>query len=198
MARRLRLAAAVLGTAGLGGCITAPPIDNPVLVHTVAENPILVSPGAPTGQSYKEVFEQCVNVIDDYFTIYDANLAAGKIICQPRIAPGYEQIWRPGNPNPRNRLLATLQTIRQTAVIDIHTGERGGYAVAVTVMMEEEDLPRPSRVQTGAVFQEAPTVDRHLEVVGPAPVAPSGTSWYPIGRDFAFEQYLLQRIRRCQ
>src|SRR6185312_7588734 len=95
---------------------------------------------------------------------------------QPRIAPGYEQIWRPGNPNPRNRLLATLQTIRQTAVIDIHTGERGGYLVAITVMMEEEDLPRPSRVQTGAVFQEAPTVDRHLEVVGPAPVAPSGTT----------------------
>ena len=68
----------------------------------------------------------------------------------------------------------------------------------VTIEKEQEDLPKPSRQNAGAVFQEAPTVDRHLEVIGAASATPSGTAWYPIGRDFAFEQYLLQRIRQCR
>ena len=198
MARRLRFSlAAALGTTGLGGCISAPPIDNPIPVRNAAEcieNPILVSPGMPTGLSYREVFEKCVDVLDDYFEIVVENPYEGRIVGKP----GYEQFWRAGNPDPRGRLMATFQTIRQTAVIEIRTGERGGYLVHVTVEKEQEDLARPSRQTTGAVFQEAPTVDRQLEVVGAAAATPSGVAWFPIGRDFAFEQHLLRRIRECR
>lgn len=189
----------MLAVTAFTGCVSAPPLDNPIAVrNTPEENPILVSPGVPTGLSYREVFEKCIDVLDDYFVIISANPYSGKIITAPRIAPGYEQFWRPGNPDPRSRLIATVQTIRQTAVIEIRTGERGGYLVSVTVEKEQEDIPRPSRQTVGAVFQEAPTVDRQLEVVGPAPAAPPGVSWYPIGRDYAFEQYLLQRLRQCR
>lgn len=199
--RIIRLAAA-LGLAGVCGCATSAPLDNPVLVRDSAnciENPILVSPGTPTGQSYREVFEACIDVLDDYFEIVSANPYEGKIITKPRIAPGYEQFWKGGNPDARGRLMATFQTVRQIATVEIRTGERGGYYVLVMVEKEQEDIPRPVRQTVGAsVFQEAPTVDRHLEVVGAASASPAGTRWFPIGRDFALEQVLLQRIRECR
>ena len=201
MVLRLRmLLATALGLAAIGGCATAPPVDNPLLVRNeVIENPILVSPGTPTGLSYREVFEKCIDVVDDYYLILVANPYEGKIVTKPRIAPGYEQFWRAGNPDPRSRLMATFQTVRQTAVVEIRTGERGGYFVYVTVEKEQEDISRPSRQTLGsAVFQEAPTVDRNLEVVGPAPASASGLNWFPIGRDYALEQQLLKRIRECR
>src|SRR5690348_10746347 len=77
MARGIRLGWAVaLGTAGAAGCATAPPVDNPVLVRRAVddvENPVLVSPGVPTGVSYREVFEKCIDVVDDYFDILAAD-----------------------------------------------------------------------------------------------------------------------------
>ncbi|MFO0799156.1 MAG: hypothetical protein U0804_16935 [Gemmataceae bacterium] len=186
----------------LTGCATAPPADNPTAVRGSrddCENPVLVSPGQPTAASYREVFEKCIEVVDDYFQIAAANPHAGVIITTPRIAPGFEQIWKGGNPDPRERLLATLQTIRQTAVVTIRTGERGGYLVEVVVEKELEDLPRPSRQSVGAVFQEAPTVDRGLEVIPAAAAAPTtGTGWFRVGRDFALEQQLLRRIQSCR
>lgn len=202
MARGVRLSWAV--AVGLAGCATAPPVDNPTALRRPGplgpdcENPVLVSPGHPTGVSYREVFEKCIDVMDDYFPIVSANPYAGQIVTGPRIAPGYEQVWRGGNPDPRERLLATFQTIRQTAVVNVRIGERGGYTVEVVVEKELEDLARPSRQSVGAVFQEAPTVDRQLEVVGPAAITPSGTSWFRVGRDFAFEQQLLRRIQSCR
>lgn len=211
-AKRLGWAAA-LGACGLGGCVTAPPLDNPVLVRSAdeaIENPVLVSPGTPTGVSYREVFETCIDVLDDYFEILVANPYDGRIVTRPRVAPGYEQFWRSGNPDPRERLLATFQSIRKTAEVTIRTGERGGYLVLVVVDRELEDVARPSRQSAGnAVFHEAPTVDRQVEVVGPSAVAPgaavtgaqigSGTgTWFRVGRDYALEQHLLRRIRECK
>jgi len=199
MAKRVRLGWAV--ALGVSGCATTPPLDNPVLVRKAAdgvENPVLVSPGVPTAVSYREVFEKCVDVLDDYFEIVSANPYDGRIVTKPRSAPGYEQVWRGGNPDPRERLLATFQSFRQTAVVELRTGERGGYLVYVVVEKELEDLALPSRQRVGAVFQEAPTVDRQLDVVGAATVSPTTQTWFRTGRDYAFEQLLLRRIQECR
>lgn len=180
------------------GCATAPPLDNPTLVrHAEIENPVLVSPGQPTAASYREVFETCVEVLDDYFELQTPNPYEGRIVTKPRVAPGYEQFWKAGNPDPRQRLLATFQSTRQTATVEIRAGERGGYLVYVVVEKELEDVPRPSRSTVGnAVFQEAPTVDRQLEVV--TPETAGSRTWIRTGRDYAFEQELLRRIRQCK
>ncbi|HEX4609173.1 MAG TPA: hypothetical protein VH092_13290, partial [Urbifossiella sp.] len=137
-------------------------------------------------------------VLDDYFPIAKADPYDAVIITSPRISPGYEQIWRSGNPDPRERLLATFQTFRRSAVAKIRVGERGGFTVEVMVEKELEDLPRPSRQSVGAVFQEAPTVDRQIEVIPAAALVPSGTSWIPVGRDYALEQQILRRIQMCR
>ena len=197
MARGIRLGWAL--TLGVAGCASTPPLDNPVLVRNApetVENPVLVSPGTPTGVSYREVFEKCIDVLDDDFEILSTNPYSGQILTKPRIAPGYEQFWKSGNPAARDRLLATLQTIRQVAVVTIRTGERGGYLVEVVVEKQLEDLPRPNRATVGgAVFHETPSVERPVEVVGPVVGQPT-RSWFKIGRDDAFEQQILRRIRR--
>ena len=199
MARLIRLgwAVSLLGLAG--GCASAPPLDNPLLVRKAdgIENPILVSPGAPTGRSYQDVFEKAIDILDDYFVIRSADPYDGRILTYPRIAPGYEQPWKPGNPGTRERLMSTFQTTRQTAAVTIRTGERGGYLVNVEVLRELEDKPLPARASIGAVFQESPTVDRQLDVVG-APAVTPGRGWFVIGRDYALEQLILQRLRECQ
>ncbi|HUR53402.1 MAG TPA: hypothetical protein VMZ71_04700 [Gemmataceae bacterium] len=197
MTRGIRLGCAA--ALGLTGCATAPPLDNPVHVRHSAdgiENPALVSPGVPTAVSYREVFEKTIDVLDDYFEILSANPYEGRIITKPRVAPGYEQVWKSGNPDPRERLLATFQTIRQTATVELRTGERGGYMIYVVVEKEMEDLPRPARATVGAVFQDATTVDRRTEVIGPDTATSS--QWFKVGRDYAFEQQILRRIRECR
>ncbi len=187
-------------TLGVSGCATAPPLDNPVQVRSAEmaiENPVLVSPGVPTASSYQEVFEKCIDVLDDYFEVREANPYAGRIVSKPRIAPGYEQFWKSGNPDARSRLMATFQSIRQIATIEIRTGERGGYLVYVVVEKELEDVSRPTVARIGsAVFQDAPNVERQVEVVS-ASTSPS-QGWFRIGRDYATEQAILQRLRQCR
>jgi hypothetical protein len=182
------------------GCATAPPLDNPVTVRApdvCVENPVLVSPGQPTPLAYDEVFNKTIDVLGDYFELLPPNPYDGRIVSKPRIAPGYEQFWKPGNPDPRGRLLATFQSIRQTATARIWAGDRGGYLVEVVVDKELEDLARPTQARVGsAVFQEQPTVDRLVEVVGPD--STPDQSWFKVGRDYALEQQILRRIRNCR
>jgi len=186
------------------GCATRPPIDNPVNVRqtgdaTEIENPVLVSPGVPTAVSYAELFEKVYGILDDYFVIPpgSSNRYEGRIVTLPRIAPGFEQFWRGGNPDPRERLRATFQTMRQTATVEIRAADRGGYLVLVVVEQELESLARPTKATIGsASFNDVPSVDRVVEVVGPDTTINSG--WFKVGRDFALEQQLLRRIRECR
>ncbi|MBA4064644.1 MAG: hypothetical protein C0501_13210 [Isosphaera sp.] len=192
-----RLPAGLVASVLAAGCATAPPLDNPLPARPAGgpvENPVLVSPGRPTPGAYHEVFERTIDVLDDYFELLPPDPYDGRIRSVPRIAPGYEQFFKPGNPDPRGRLMATFQTVRQTATAEIRAGERGGYQVYVVVEKELEDLDRPAAARAGvAVFQEAATVDRQFEVVGPDTSPTRG--WYRVGRDYALEQLILRRIR---
>ena len=193
LGKRIGWAACLLAA----GCATTPPLDNPLLVRPAPvgiENPVLVSPGVPTAEAYREVFEKTVDILDDYFDLLPPDPYDGRIVSKPRIAPGFEQFWKAGNPDARGRLLATFQTIRQTATAEIRAGERGGYLVYVVVERELEDLARPTQARIGnAIFQDAPTVDRQLEVVGGD--ASADHAWFKVGRDYALEQQILERIR---
>lgn len=190
----------------LAGCASLAPLDNPVLVRPAAsdplevENPVLVSPGQPDAAGYAEVFERTIEVLDDYFPLKPTARYAGYIESYPKIAPGYDQAWKPGSPAPRERLLATTQTIRHIAVARITAGERGGYRVKVEIYKELEDLERPMQSRRGAaIFREATTLDRLNEVVSAQ--TPLDFRWIPAGRDYAFEQLVLRQIQErgpCQ
>ena len=67
----------------------------------------------------------------------------------------------------------------------------------VVVDKELEDLSRPTQARVGsAIFQDSPTVDRQLEVVGGETTADQ--AWFKIGRDYALEQQILERLRHCR
>ena len=182
-----------------GGCAATPPVDNPVLVrphldYGTAENPIVVVPGAPTPEGYAYVYERVLEAVNDYFETLPGPRHAGQIDTKPRTAAGYEQPWKYGSPNRRERLLATLQSVRHRAVVRIAPGERGGFRVYVEVLKEVEDLASPIGALRGtATFRELPRIDRRVDVTGQT--IPVSTAWIPAGRDPAYEQVILRKIQ---
>ena len=183
--------------AGLSGCASVAPLENPSLIipnDCASDNSVAIQTGLPTPEGYREIYDRTLDALDDYFEVKPASRYSGQIETLPRIAPGYEQPWKPGSPNPRERLLATYQTIRHYAIVQIWAGERGGYRVYVEVYKELEDLSRPAAARSGAAaFQEAQTVDRRVDVVA---VQAKDTTWIPAGREPALEQAILRKIQQ--
>jgi hypothetical protein len=162
------------------------------------ENPVLVSPGVPTPAAYMEVFEKVADILSEYFDLLPPNPYAlqSQIVSKPRSAPGFDQFWKTGNPDPRTRLLSTLQSMRQTATIDIKAGENGGFLVYVEVDLELEDLDKPCQAKIGLpVFEMVPTVARPDIVSRDISTDTAAKGWFKVGRDYATEQLILSRIR---
>lgn len=185
--------------ASVGGCMSGPRLNNPTYMQsqtfvTAVENPVYIPLGPP---SYGMVFENVLDVVTAYFpdAIAYANRYDGRIETYPTIAPGFEQLWKRGSPSVRERWLATLQTYRHRAVVQIQTADDGGYFVQVTVFKELENLPRPVRQTAGAAtFINEPTVQRQYQVIDPTVFE---SNWIPMGRDIDMEQAILCRIREC-
>jgi hypothetical protein len=189
--RRLLLFAAVAIVGG--GCATGPLQENPFLLRTerVGEqaNPIYLPQGP---MAYAKVFEKVIDILDDYWDIAYANRYDGRIETIPRIAPGFEQPWRPGSPDFAQRLHAFLQSIRHRCVVQISTANDGGYFIDVKVFKELEDIAQPSRATAGPpVFRLPNTVERQFDVI--ESTTPDG-GWIPIGRDYKLEQVILSRL----
>jgi len=136
------------------GCMTGPILDNPMLVRPdpsiTVENPVWVPSLGVDGDAYANVFEKTLDILSGYFEIRSAYRHDGHIDTFPRIAPGFEQLWKPGSPDAYQRLEATLQTIRHRAEVIIDPAPDGGFFVTVIVYKELEDLPRPVRATAGA------------------------------------------------
>jgi hypothetical protein len=195
--RRLYLAAwAAALTAIAGGCATGPLVDNPLFVRpepdAAVENPVYIPLGP---RSYGTVFEKVLDVVDQYFEVSYANRYDGRIETFPRIAPGFEQFWKPGSPDWYERLLATLQSMRYRGVVLIHPANDGGFFVEVKIYRELEDLPRPTRQTAGAgAFRADQPVERQFEVIDPTFFE---SNWIPQGRETALEQLILEKLKRC-
>jgi len=181
----------LLLAAGGVGCAGRPLAESPGLIRPDADcpNPAHFALGPP---EYACVFEICLSVLDDYFEIAYANRYDGTIRTHPKIAPGLEQPIKFGSPDLRERLLATLQSIRYRSEIIIEPAPQGGFNINVVVFKEVEDLARPIRATAGAAaFQSDNTVDRQYEVVDPSFI---DSNWAPLGREKHLEQAILQRI----
>src|SRR6266576_2275287 len=104
MCRDILAAAAILGPLAVfgSGCAGRPLMDNPVFVRAdlppgPCPNPVFHAGGPP---QYSTIFETVLNLVDDYFEIAEANRYAptAQIKSHPKIAPGLDQIWKPGSP----------------------------------------------------------------------------------------------------
>jgi hypothetical protein len=194
--RGVILATWAAALSALTGCASLPLADNPIVIRPEAEaaveNPVFVPLGPP---SYATVFEKVLTVLDDYFEIAYMNRYDGRIETFPRIAPGYEQPWKASTPDCYERLRATLQTIRHRAIVQIQPANDGGFFIKVTVFKELEDLARPAVAYAApAAFRTDQTVERQYEVIDPTVL---DSAWIPLGEDAAFEQLILQRLKKC-
>jgi hypothetical protein len=199
MARTLWAGMAVAVLALAGGCVNTATIDAPTFLPpggacTVIENPLLVNSGA-TFEAYCQVFNVVLSTLNDFgFKIAESNMYDGHIETAPRIAPGILAFLKPGNPDPYDRLLSTLQTYRHRCLVIVQPARDGGYFVALSVFKELEDLPRPTRSTAGAaVFRNENNVERQFEVIDPTVFE---ATWIPKGRDTDIEQMLLEQIKR--
>ncbi len=192
----------LLGVLCCSGCASVPPLDNPVLVRPgLADQDSLIPPTelGPTPAGYAEVYDRTLDALDDYFEILPGSRHSGVIRTKPRIAPGYEQPWKPSSPSVRERFLATFQSVRHYAIVRIEAVEKG-FHVAVEVYKELE--VSPAAIQSpggrGPIFRDTPTAEPIADVVAtPGTMDPQ---WVAAGaaphRDYAFEQAILRKIQR--
>jgi hypothetical protein len=197
MRRTLRTVWTGLALLLVSGCATGPLFENPLSVGEVLSgpevepNPVFV-PQGPI--SYRKVFEHCEEVLHDFgFDILESNQYEGRIETAPRTAPGLLLFLKPGNPEFYERALATFQSYRHRAILTVQPAQTGGFFIGLAVYKELEDLPRPTRATSAAIFRTENNVARQYTVIDPTWYE---ATWIPKGRDGDIEQILLARLKR--
>ena len=169
---------------------TSPP--GPFSAPGGCNNPIIVPCNHP-----EFVWEQVVDVMDDYFKIKDEMPvrqimgSEGELVTYPEVGSTLLEPWRHDSANFGERLECTLQTIRRQAVVRVKMVE-GGYMIDVAVYKQLEDLARPQNAIAGrATFAYSST---QVGVIDPITDEPLELGWVPQGRDAALEQRILSDI----
>jgi hypothetical protein len=175
MRNRLTLALSFLLAVASGCAATTPMlVDNPLIIPA---------------SDFEYVWQQTVEVVDEYFDIAQENRIDGRIETYPEVASTLLEPWRRDSVDNEERFEATLQTLRRKAYVHL-TPVSGGYALQVEVHKELEDLPHPAHATTGdAMFRTDVSLHREQQVIGPLPVA---RGWIHVGRDWKLEARILQ------
>lgn len=146
------------------------------------------------------MWQETVDMVDDYFRIDREQrvhqigdvLTEAAIETQPLIGATQFEPLRRDAANSYERTLGTLQTIRRRATVRV-IPQDGGSLVEVSVLKEQEDLPRPMRSTAGAAtLRNDGSLERRLD---DRPGGLARLRWYPIGRDIALEQTMLDDLQ---
>ena len=192
MLRLLILTLLTVSTCGCSGVSTwkAPPI--PFLAASAYNNPLIIPSNHP-----EFVWEQVVDVTDDYFKIMEEVPvrqmvgSEGRLETFPVVGATLLEPWRHDSANFDERLECTLQTIRRSAIISVKM-EECGYLIEVVVYKQLEDRASPDRAVAGsATFSYSST---QIGVIDPITDEPQELGWETIGRDTALEQRMLGQI----
>jgi len=159
------------------------------------------------------VWMQMVDVCDDYFktereqrVVFSNGVPAeGIITTYPQTGATLLEPWRGDSVGFRERLEATLQSIRRTASMRLMP-DPSGWRIEAVVRKELENMPRPMLATTGgASFRNDDSLYRYgspLQTLGqqvgdqPRPVANPTVNigWIDLGRDPLLEQKMLGKV----
>jgi hypothetical protein len=165
--------------------------------------PQMPNPVQITNVDRDYVWDQVVDVVDDYFRVYKEErvrlvgdlLTEGLLTTYPRGGSTIFEPWNKDSVNSYERLESTLQSIRRIAQVRVIPNE-AGFLVDVQVSKELEDVPSP---ETGAVSLANPQAlrnDNSLQrVTNPVGGAQPTIGWIGLGRDTALEQVILAHIQ---
>lgn len=201
----------IAAAAMMSGCSAVPnssSFENPPAVSVSAGqagnlNPLFVQTEDP-----RYLWESVVDVIDNYFPIpreypiqtykyQDENgvtqsvQTEGRIDTDPVIAAGLFEPWKKNSVTCDQRLEATFQTVRRSAVVRI-VPEDGGYYIHLAVYNELEDLAQP--MNAGASGSNLLFSDDFSRLEFPTGQVPFHEGWIPTGRNNDMEQFLLQEM----
>ncbi len=149
------------------------------------------------------VWDQVVDVVDDYFRIQHEErvklvgdmLTEGQLTTYPRGASTIFEPWNHDSVTPYDRWEATLQSLRRTAIVRVIPAE-GGFLVDVQVEKELEDVPRPEAGAISIFNSQALRNDDALQrVTNPTGGQQPTLGWIKQGRDTALEQVILSEIQ---
>lgn len=207
--------------------LPAPPAGQPNPFAPLPEGTVIgpsgpVVPGPPPApknsvvippMDAETVWTQMVDVVDDYFKIASEQRvvfsngvpAEGRIDTFPQTGSTLLEPWRGDSIGFRERLEATLQSIRRIGTVRL-IPDPGGWRIEAVVQKELENMPRPMMATTGgASFRNDDSLYRYgtpLPTLGqqvgdqPRPVAAPtpNLGWIPLGRDPLLEQRLLSKV----
>jgi hypothetical protein len=169
----------LVSLASAAGCASGP--------TAVMPNPVDIN-----GVAYETVWNQTVDVVNDYFIIERESRVDGRIETVPTVGSTLLEPWNGDAVGFDERLEGTLQSIRRRAFVQVAPVE-GGFLVSLEVFKELEDMKKPQFADAGqAIFRHNASPSRDAQVVTEFE-APEG--WIPVGRDFALENQILWRIR---
>ena len=177
---------------GCSGMSTWTSPREPFAARRVCNNPVMVPNNHP-----EFVWEQIVDVMDDYFKIMEEMPvrpimgSEGKLETYAEVGSTLLEPWRHDSANFEERLECTLQSIRRQAVVRVKMVE-DGYMIDVAVYKQLEDLAKPQNAIAGsATFAYSST---QVGVIDPITDEPLELGWIPQGRDTALEQRILGEI----
>ncbi|MEX2113270.1 MAG: hypothetical protein WD845_08800 [Pirellulales bacterium] len=195
IARRL----AVLLCAPLAaGCGALAPPEVAFAPPPLPQNPITV---AVMDRDF--VWDQVVDVVDDYFRIQKEDrvklvgdlLTEGRIDTYPRTGSTIFEPWNKDSVTPYQRWEATLQSLRRTAIVRV-VPSPAGFDIDVQVYQELENLERPESGAVTYANSAALRNDNSLKrVENPIGGRPPTLGWIGQGRDGILEQQILSDIQ---
>ena len=192
MPRLLIIGLLMLSASGCSGISTWQAPSGPLLWAKAYNNPAVIPPNHP-----EYVWEQVVDVADDYFRIMEEMPvrrivgSEGSLETYPVMGATLFEPWRHDSANFEERLECTLQTIRRFAIVKVKMIECG-YVIDVAVYKQLEDRPTPDQAIAGsATFNYNST---QVGIIDPITDEPLELGWISLGRDTALEQRILGQI----
>lgn len=153
------------------------------------ENPTtLASP------NFDLVWDAVVSVVEKHFDIATENRYDGTIETQPQAAATLLEPWRSDSVGFRQRVEASLQTIRRRCFVLVQPAPGNGFTVTVEVYKELENLSQPAFAQfPGGSFISSIQPARESVVTSAVKTA---DGWISLGRDARIEERILRDIQR--
>lgn len=200
---------ALLGLAIVVGCSSEIVWKDPVPSAGYGQTQVPAMPSASTAYyqnpalvpscDHEFVWETIADVVDDYFKIEEEQpvrlvgqvVTEGRMTTFPEVGSTIFEPWRRDSVTRRDKIEATLQSIRRQAEVRV-VPDQNGYLVEVIVYKELENVRNPDHASAGdATFRYDSSLTR---VVDSLAERDPNEGWIDKGRDPALEQRILSEI----
>ncbi len=196
--------------AAISGCLGGPayappgtPVAQPMPgppMETFPQVPLQNNPVFIPVQNHDLLWDQIVDVVDDYFEIEREErvrlvgdiLTEGRLETFPRGSSTVLEPWNRDSVTRYERWEATLQSTRRRGTLRVIPTE-GGFLVDVVVVKELEDVAKPDAVFAGDESLRNDNSIRRFS--NNLKSSAESLGWIPKGRDLALEQEIILQLQ---